>query len=271
MPELPEVETTRKGIAPRLLGHSVESVFVRDRRLRWPVPAGLEKRLTGQCITGVDRRGKYLMIRTSGGTAIVHLGMSGCLRIVRNDVEPKKHDHFDIRVDSGDILRFNDPRRFGCLLWTADDPASHPLLSSLGPEPLGDEFSGASLHAVSRGRRTAIKPHLMNSGIVVGVGNIYANESLFRAGIHPRRAAGRIALTRMERLVEEIKAVLTESIRMGGTTLKDFYGSDGRPGYFRHDLRVYGREGKPCIVCATPIRQTVIGQRSTFYCTNCQH
>ena len=271
MPELPEVETTRKGISPRLLGRRVERVIVRDRRLRWPVPADLEKQLTGHRITAVDRRGKYLLLRTSGGTAISHLGMSGCLRIVRNDVEPKKHDHVDIRLETGDVLRFNDPRRFGCLLWTTDDPASHPLLSNLGPEPLSEEFSGVFLHARSHRRRTAIKPHLMNAHLVVGVGNIYANEALFRAGIHPKRAAGRIAVARMERLVAEIKSVLTESIRAGGTTLKDFYGSDGRPGYFRHDLRVYGREGKPCVVCQAPIRQTVIGQRSTFYCVTCQH
>jgi formamidopyrimidine-DNA glycosylase len=271
MPELPEVETTRKGISPHLLGHSVERVIVRDRRLRWPVPASLEKQLVGQRISAVERRGKYLMLRTDGGTAIIHLGMSGCLQIVRDGVEIRKHDHFDIRLDTGDILRFNDPRRFGCLLWTDDDAASHPLLANLGPEPLSDAFSGAALHARSRNRRTAIKPHVMNAGIVVGVGNIYANESLFRAGIHPKRAAGRISLTRMERLVTEIKAVLTESIRAGGTTLKDFYGGDGRPGYFRHDLRVYGREGQPCLACEAPIRQTVIGQRSTFFCVNCQH
>jgi formamidopyrimidine-DNA glycosylase len=271
MPELPEVETTRKGISPRLLGHSVERVIVRDRRLRWPVPAGLETDLTGRRITAVDRRGKYLMLRTSGGTAIVHLGMSGCLRIVRDDIEPKKHDHFDIRVDTGDVLRFNDPRRFGCLLWTVDDPALHPLLAGLGPEPLSAEFSGEFMHARSYKRRTAIKPHLMNAGVVVGVGNIYANEALFRARIHPKRAAGRIALGRMECLVTAVKAVLKESIRAGGTTLKDFYGSDGRPGYFRHDLRVYGRGGQACVRCDSPIRQTVIGQRSTFYCPACQH
>ncbi len=271
MPELPEVETTRKGITPSLLGHSVERVIVRDRRLRWPVPVGLEAGLTGQLITAVDRRGKYLIMRTSGGNAIVHLGMSGCLRIVRPGVTPRKHDHFDIQVDTGDILRFNDPRRFGCLLWTTGDPASHPLLAGLGPEPLSAEFSGSFLYARSRQRGTAIKPHLMNAGVVVGIGNIYANEALFRAGIHPKRAAGRIALARMDRLVTAIKTVLTEAIRAGGTTLKDFYGSDGRPGYFRHDLRVYGRTGQPCVICESPIRQSVIGQRSTFSCPTCQH
>ena len=211
------------------------------------------------------------MLRTSGGTAIVHLGMSGCLRIVGDDVALKKHDHFDIKVDTGDVLRFNDPRRFGCLLWTVDDPASHRLFAGLGPEPLSPEFSGAFMHAQSRQRRIAIKPYLMNAGVVVGIGNIYANEALFRAGIHPKRAAGRIALNRMERLVAAVKAVLTESIRAGGTTLKDFYGGDGRPGYFRHNLRVYGRSGQPCVLCESPIRQSVIGQRSTFYCPACQH
>jgi formamidopyrimidine-DNA glycosylase len=271
MPELPEVETTRRGISPHLLGNRVERVLVRDRRLRWPVPEGLEASLTGRRIAAVDRRGKYLLLRTSEGAAIIHLGMSGCLRIVRDDVSPKKHDHFDIHLDTGNILRFNDPRRFGCLLWTADDPAAHSLLAGLGPEPLSAGFDGAFLYARSRGRRTTIKAHLMNAGIVVGVGNIYANEALFRAGIHPQRAAGRIALARMDRLVAAIKAVLTESIRAGGTTLKDFYGGDGRPGYFRHDLRVYGRAEHPCLICRTPIRHMVIGQRATFYCPNCQH
>lgn len=271
MPELPEVETTRRGISPRLLGNSVIKVVVRERRLRWPVPAALEAGLTGQSIMAVDRRGKYLLLRTARGTAILHLGMSGSLRILRDYVEPLRHDHYDIHLDTGDILRFNDPRRFGCLLWVVEDPANHPLLAGLGPEPLGPDFTGAYLHAHSRRRRVAIKPYLMTASVVVGVGNIYANEALFRAGVHPKRAAGRIAATRMDRIVAEIKGVLTESIKAGGTTLRDFYGSDGRPGYFRHDLRVYGRGGMPCFNCRTPIRQIVIGQRSTFYCANCQH
>jgi formamidopyrimidine-DNA glycosylase len=271
MPELPEVETTRRGISPCILGNRVEQVIVRDRRLRWPVPAGLEDRLTGQSIVAVDRRGKYLLLRTDSGSAIMHLGMSGSIRIVRDRVAPGKHDHVDIRMDTGETLRFNDPRRFGCLLWANGDPEAHPLLAGLGPEPLGPGFTGAYLHSASRGRRVAVKAHLMNAGIVVGVGNIYASEALFRAGIHPKRAAGRIAMARMERLVSEVRNVLNESIRAGGTTLRDFYDGEGRPGYFRNDLRVYGRDGQSCFECGSPVRIAVIGQRSTFYCSNCQH
>ena len=271
MPELPEVETTRRGIAGRLTAHRIDQVIIRERRLRWPVPAGLEDKLTGQTITGLTRRAKYLLMLTTGGSAIMHLGMSGSLRIVRADVAVQKHDHFDIRVDSGDILRFNDPRRFGCLLWSAQDPAKHPLLARLGPEPLTEAFDGHYLRTISRGRKISIKQHLMNSQVVVGIGNIYASESLFIAGIHPKRAAGRIALDRMEMLVQAVKSVLGESIRVGGTTLRDFYGSDGKPGYFRQSLRVYGRDGEPCKKCKIPVRQIVQGQRSTFYCPNCQH
>jgi len=270
VPELPEVETTRRGIAPRLEGFRVDRVIVRDRRLRWPITAGLEDRLAGAIIETVERRAKYLLLRTRDGTAIAHLGMSGSMRFVPPDMQPGKHDHFDIRMASGDILRFNDPRRFGCLLWTDTEPTEHRLLAELGPEPLSDEFSGAYLYAASRGRRVAIKQHVMNANIVVGVGNIYASESLFRAGIHPRRAAGRISLQRMQRLAETIKAVLAESIEFGGTTLRDFYSGDGRPGYFRNELRVYDRASEPCVVCKEPIRQIVLGQRSTFYCQRCQ-
>lgn len=271
MPELPEVETTRRGIAGRLTDHRIDQVIVRDRRLRWPIPKGLETRLAGQTITGITRRAKYLLMRTPGGSAIMHLGMSGSLRIVKRDVAVQKHDHYDISVDSGDILRFNDPRRFGCLLWSTDDPADHPLLAKLGPEPLGEGFTGQYLHAISRGRKVPIKQHLMNGQIVVGVGNIYASEALYMAGIHPKRAAGRIAPDRMATLAQAIKAVLEESIRVGGTTLRDFYGGDGQPGYFRQALNVYGRNGEPCRKCQAPIRQIVLGQRSTFYCPDCQH
>jgi len=271
MPELPEVETTRRGIAPRLIGNRIERVVVRDRRLRWPVDPRLDAKLSGQEIIAVNRRAKYLLLCTKIGTAIVHLGMSGSLRFVRRDVAPQKHDHVDIMMNTGEILRFNDPRRFGCLLWSTEDPATHPLLAGLGPEPLSAAFTGAYLSAASRGRRIAVKPHLMNASVVVGVGNIYASEALFRAAIHPKRAAGRIAAARMERLVMAIKSVLTESIRSGGTTLRDFHDGDGRPGYFRQELCVYGLEGKPCPKCHAPIRQIVLGQRSTFYCANCQH
>ena len=270
MPELPEVETTRRGIAPRLEGERVDRVVVRDRRLRWPVTPGLEGHVDGAVIESVDRRAKYLLLRTASGTVIAHLGMSGSMRFVSPENEPKKHDHVDIWMESGDILRFNDPRRFGCMLWTDEPPENHPLLAGLGPEPLGDDFDGAYLRASARGRRVAIKQHIMNAGIVVGVGNIYASESLFRAGINPRRAAGRVSLPRMENLAESIKAVLEESIRFGGTTLRDFYSGEGKPGYFRHELRVYGRTDEPCVACGEPVRQVVLGQRSTFYCVNCQ-
>jgi formamidopyrimidine-DNA glycosylase len=210
------------------------------------------------------------LIRSDAGTLIIHLGMSGHLRFVNADTEPKKHDHVDIELDSGDVLRFNDPRRFGCLLWTDTSPLEHPLLKNLGPEPLENTFTGSYLYTASRNRRIAIKPHLMNAAIVVGVGNIYASESLFRAGIHPARAAGRISLERMSRLTEAVKLVLQESIRFGGTTLRDFYSGDGKPGYFRNELNVYDREGEACINCDQPIRQVVLGQRSTFYCPVCQ-
>jgi len=271
VPELPEVETTRRGIAPWLEGARVEAVCIRDRRLRWPVPAALERALTGQIINAVERRAKYLLLRTAGGTALLHLGMSGSLRIVTAAEPASKHDHFDIRVQPGNILRFNDPRRFGCLLWADNDPLSHPLLAGLGPEPLDAGFDGRYLHNLGRGRRVAIKPFLMNAAIVVGVGNIYANEALFRAGIHPLRAAGRISKARMERLASAVRSVLEESIRYGGTTLRDFYGGDGRPGYFRHELRVYDRAGDPCPCCGRPVQHIVQAQRATYYCSACQH
>jgi len=270
VPELPEVETTRRGIAPRLEGVRVAGVTVHDRRLRWPVSAGLEDRLTGAVIEAVERRAKYLLLRTQRGTAIAHLGMSGSMRFVGPESGLRKHDHVEFRMDSGAILRFNDPRRFGCLLWTDADPSEHPLLAGLGPEPLGEQFTGANLYRQSSGRRVAIKQHIMNAGIVVGVGNIYASESLFRAGIHPLRAAGRISLARMELLVTAIRQVLNESIRFGGTTLRDFYSGEGKPGYFRNELRVYDRADQPCVNCGTLIRQRVVGQRSTFYCVRCQ-
>ncbi|MGI9344179.1 MAG: bifunctional DNA-formamidopyrimidine glycosylase/DNA-(apurinic or apyrimidinic site) lyase [Gammaproteobacteria bacterium] len=270
MPELPEVETTRRGIAPRLEGTRIERVVVRDRRLRWPVPDGIEDRLRGAVIDAVERRAKYLLLRTGHGTAIAHLGMSGSMRFVPAEMDPRKHDHVDIRMVSGDVLRFNDPRRFGCLLWTDGDPAEHPLLANLGPEPMSNAFTGDYLKDSCRGRRAAIKTHIMNANVVVGVGNIYASESLFRAGINPRRGAGRISLVRLQRLVDSINAVLTESIRFGGTTLRDFYSGEGKPGYFRHELRVYARAGEPCVNCGDPVRQIVLGQRSTFYCPRCQ-
>jgi len=270
MPELPEVETTRCGIAPALVGHIIRQVVVRERRLRWPVPHGIEKRLCGERVLQLTRRAKYLLLDTTGGTALIHLGMSGSMRIAAANEPIEKHDHFEILSSSGDLVRFNDPRRFGSLLWAGASPGKHPLLVELGPEPFSNDFNGAYLYETGIGRRVAIKQHIMSSTIVAGVGNIYANEALFRSGIHPARAAGRIALPRMEVLATEIRAVLRDAIRQGGTTLRDYRGGDGKPGYFRQQLLVYEREGKTCKRCGSLIRRTVQGQRATYYCHSCQ-
>ncbi len=269
MPELPEVETSRRGIAPWLEQQRVVAVTVRDRRLRWPVPASIDRELPGAFIRSIRRRAKYLLFDTDARTLMLHLGMSGSLRIVDPAEPPGVHDHVDIVVGGGKALRFRDPRRFGSLLWTSD-PENHPLLKDLGPEPLADTFDGEYLHRAARGRRVAIKPFVMNASVVAGVGNIYANEALFEAGIHPKRRADRIALARMQRLAEAIREVLTRAIAAGGTTLRDFHGGDGEPGYFSQELRVYGRENGTCPRCRHPLASTVIGQRSTFYCPRCQ-
>ena len=271
MPELPEVETTRRGIAPLLEGMTVAGVVVRQRRLRHPVPARLDASLRGRSIETVTRRGKYLLLHFHHGTLLIHLGMSGSLRVLPADTPPQKHDHFDLVLDKGRCLRLRDPRRFGLVLWTRDDPARHPLLSKLGPEPLSREFDTDHLAAQAKGRRVAIKNLVMNSQVVVGVGNIYASEALFLAAIHPARAAGKISRARLEKLVAAIRQVLRAAIRAGGTSLRDFTDSEGRPGYFRQKLKVYGRAGEPCPRCGAPIRQKLIGQRSSFYCGSCQH
>ncbi|MGI9307969.1 MAG: bifunctional DNA-formamidopyrimidine glycosylase/DNA-(apurinic or apyrimidinic site) lyase [Gammaproteobacteria bacterium] len=270
MPELPEVETTRRGISPALSGQRIRQVIVRDKRLRWPIPDDMARNLEGSKISAVTRRAKYLLVHTDRGTAIIHLGMSGSLRIVQNDSNTGKHDHYDLLMTSGDVIRFNDPRRFGCFLWAGDLPEQHPLLLKLGPEPLSEAFNTDYLFQLSRKRKVAIKQFLMNSSVVAGVGNIYASEALFRAGINPRRAAGRVSRPRMEKIVHAIKAVLNEAINMGGTTLRDFRNSDGKPGYFRIRLQVYGHAGEPCPRCKGSIKQIVQGQRSTFYCSSCQ-
>ncbi|MBI2993534.1 MAG: bifunctional DNA-formamidopyrimidine glycosylase/DNA-(apurinic or apyrimidinic site) lyase [Gammaproteobacteria bacterium] len=270
MPELPEVEITRRGIAPHVLGHAVEDVIVRDRHLRWPVPGTLRRALRGQRVRGIERRAKYLIFRMDAGSMILHLGMSGSLRVVDGPAPPGKHDHVDIVFDSGVRLRFRDPRRFGSIHWTRADPLRHKLLKGLGPEPLSETFDGNHLHARSRGRRLAVKSFLMDSRTLVGVGNIYANEALFGAGLHPRRPAGRISLARYEQLAKEIKQVLARAVQSGGTTLRDFVSGVGEPGYFSQELRVYDRAGLPCVVCGRPIRSVRLGQRSTFYCPRCQ-
>jgi len=270
MPELPEVETTRRGIAPHTTGRTVARVLVRQPRLRWPVPSTLIEQLPGQAIASVGRRGKYLLLETAAGTALVHLGMSGSLRLVEADTPPGTHDHVDIVFADGRALRFRDPRRFGSLLWTTRPSQEHPLLRDLGPEPLDGDFSGDYLSAAASGRSVAVKHFIMNSHVVVGVGNIYANEALFLAGIHPRRAAGRIGRDRYHKLAAAIRRVLNESIAAGGTTLRDFINGVGEPGYFAIQLRVYGRRGEACPGCSQPIREIRQGQRSTFYCPACQ-
>lgn len=269
MPELPEVETTRRGIAPHIEGQRISRIIVRQPRLRWPVPRGLDKRLAGQVIQQVERRGKYLLIETAEGSLILHLGMSGSLRITDPAIPPRKHDHVDIVLDNGKCLRFHDPRRFGAMLWSRK-PLSHELIKNLGPEPLGDDFNGDYLFEQSRGRKLAVKNFIMDSHVVVGVGNIYASEALFLAGIHPSRPAGRISKARYLVLADAIKQVLSKAINEGGTTLRDFVREDGQPGYFAQSLNVYGRDGKACRTCGATIRKKVIGQRSSYYCPACQ-
>lgn len=270
MPELPEVETTLRGIAPHVVGQRILRLVVRERRLRWPVPEAAEAEAPGQTVRRAARRGKYLVLTCDTGSLILHLGMSGSLRVVPADRPPQAHDHVDIVFEAGHCLRLDDPRRFGCVLWTRDDPLKHPLLRSLGPEPLGPDLTGAYLHARARGRRCPVKHLLMDSHTVAGLGNVYVNEALFAAGIHPARAAGRISRARWERLVGAIRAVLEDAIGQGGTTLRDFVGGDGRPGYFQLRLAVYGRAGKPCPACGTPIRAVKLGQRATYACPRCQ-
>jgi formamidopyrimidine-DNA glycosylase len=248
---------------------TIVGVQIRERRLRWPISRDIDDRLPGQTVTSVGRRAKYLLINTTGGTAILHLGMSGSVFIIDRDTPAGIHDHIDIDLESGHALRLRDPRRFGSLHWS-DDVANHWLLKNLGPEPLGDDFDGRYLFEKSRGRRVAVKQFIMNANIVVGVGNIYASESLFRAGINPKRAAGRISLLRYERLAVAIREVLQESIRAGGTTLRDFYGGDGEAGYFAQELQVYDRKDEPCLRCDRPVTAIVQGQRATYYCKRCQ-
>lgn len=270
MPELPEVETTRLGIAPHLLGRKVRRVLVRQPELRLPVSRELAEALPGHRFFRVRRRAKYLLLETAAGTLIIHLGMSGSLRILPANTPPLKHDHLDVVLDNGDCLRLRDPRRFGTVLWTPDDPLQHPLFTKLGPEPWDRMFSGDYLYRRSRGRRVAVKNLIMDSHIVVGVGNIYANEALFAAGVRPDRIAGRVSRQRYDGLVYAIRAVLEAAIRQGGTTLRDFVKSSGEPGYFGSDLRVYLRAGMSCNDCGRVIKKTRIGQRSSFFCPRCQ-
>jgi formamidopyrimidine-DNA glycosylase len=269
MPELPEVETTCRGIRPHVEGRTLTRLAVRNPRLRVPVPEGLEQLLAGQALRAVERRAKYLLLRFDAGSVILHLGMSGSLRVVPAGEPAGVHDHVDF-VFGDRALRLRDPRRFGLVLWQEGEVGGHPLLAHLGPEPLGDAFDGAWLHRVSRGLRAPVKHVLMDGRRVVGVGNIYASESLFRARIHPLEPAGDIGPRRYARLAEEVRATLSAAIAAGGSTLRDFVGGDGKPGYFQQQYFVYGREGEPCRVCGTPVRRFVSAQRSTWFCPRCQ-
>jgi formamidopyrimidine-DNA glycosylase len=270
MPELPEVETTRRSLEPGLLGRRVTTVIVRDRRLRWPVPPEFEAGLTGATIANVGRRAKYLLLGTDRGTAMIHLGMSGSLMRVPADTPVAKHDHVDVALDDHGVLRFHDPRRFGSIHWIEGDPAAHPLLASLAPEPSDAAFDGAYLHRVTRGRAVAIKHILMNGQLVTGVGNIYASEALHRAGIHPKVPGRRISRERCERLVAAVKETLARAIAAGGSSLRDYVDGAGNPGHFQTESAVYGRGGAPCPRCGGTIRLVRQGQRSTFYCPGCQ-
>lgn len=271
MPELPEVETTRRGIIPHVIGRKIVAVDVHNPSLRIPVPDEVCS-LANSTIISVDRRAKYLLVRLDTGQLIIHLGMSGSLRITPVNDTPRKHDHVVFSLDSEQELRFHDPRRFGLIDWlpSTTDVMTHKLLSHLGPEPLSDAFSSNTLLTAAHGRKLAIKLLIMNNTVVVGVGNIYACEALFLAGIHPTRIAARVSKPRMEKLVDAIKDRLTYAIERGGTTLRDFVGGDGEPGYFAQELNVYGREGQTCKRCESTIKRKVIGQRSTFYCPTCQ-
>ena len=270
MPELPEVETTRKGIAPHIENNIITKVLVRNRNLRWPIPKGLNTKLSSQKVNSVTRRAKYLLINTDIGTLIIHLGMSGSLRILDSKTKAEKHDHFELQFKDGICLRLRDPRRFGCVLWTKDDPLEHKLLVKLGPEPLDKIFNAELLYAKSRKRKITIKQFIMDAKIVVGVGNIYASESLFLAKISPKKLAGKITKQQSISLTSAIKKILAQAIKQGGTTLKDFKSSDGKPGYFQQKLKVYDRKDEPCVICKKPIKQIILGQRSTFFCSNCQ-
>jgi formamidopyrimidine-DNA glycosylase len=269
MPELPEVETTRRGLAPHLEGGRVLGATLRRQNLRWPIAPEVSSVLPGQRIDAVRRRAKYLLLDTAAGSALLHLGMSGSLRVLPAATPVRPHDHVDLVLDGGRVLRFNDPRRFGCLLWQPPGTV-HPLLAALGPEPLAEEFDGDHLFRLSRGRSAPVKNFLMDQAVVVGVGNIYAAEALFAAGISPMRRAGRISPERYARLAAEVKRILLHAIGRGGTTLRDFISPDGAPGYFEQELSVYGRAGQPCPACGRALRHAVLGQRATVWCGHCQ-
>ncbi|MDD5180210.1 MAG: bifunctional DNA-formamidopyrimidine glycosylase/DNA-(apurinic or apyrimidinic site) lyase [Gallionellaceae bacterium] len=270
MPELPEVETTLRGLEPHLAGQRITGVTIRHPQLRWPIPRNLPELLRGQTIRSMHRRAKYLLIEFDHGTLILHLGMSGSLRILHAGTAPEAHDHFDLLFANGLLMRLRDPRRFGAVLWHDGDVSQHPLLKKLGPEPLQEDFDAEHLYQATRKRSAAIKLVIMDSRVVAGVGNIYANEALFRAGIRPQLAASKLSKPRCARLVQTIRETLREAINLGGSSLRDFVGSDGNPGYFQQHYWVYGRAGESCKKCGTLIKQARQGQRSSFYCPTCQ-
>lgn len=270
MPELPEVETTLRGITPFVRGKVIVRVDVRNGNLRWPVPADISFYTQGKRVEAISRRAKYLLFKLPQGHLMIHLGMSGRLRIVQDDTPVEKHDHVDFCLDSGNRLRFTDPRRFGSVLWIAGDPGRHKLLKGLGPEPFDPGLDGEYLYHRSRGKTVPIKSFLMDSRVLVGVGNIYANEALFKSGIAPTRTAGRISLASYQKLLDNVRVVLQRAIEAGGTTLRDFVDGNGKPGYFQQQLNVYGRGGKACMECGAILREIRLGQRATVYCTRCQ-
>ena len=270
MPELPEVETTLRGISAHVLNTPVTRINIRNPKLRWPVPDDLARQLIGQSFIDIKRRAKYLLFITHKGTVIIHLGMSGSLKIVAPETPYDKHEHVEFCFDNGKALRLKDPRRFGAVLWTTERIESHPLFKHLGPEPLSDEFNASLLYKLSRNKKVAIKQFIMDSKVVVGIGNIYANEALFASGIHPGRSAGKISQKRYQKLCIESKRILEQAILQGGTTLKDFVGGTGKPGYFKQELLVYSRKGLPCTRCHKPLKEIRLGNRSTVYCTQCQ-
>ncbi len=270
MPELPEVETTCRGIEPHVVGNTITRLRIHEPRLRWPVPDDLPSQVAGQVIQRIDRRSKYLLMRLPEMTLLWHLGMSGSLRLAEPSSPRRKHDHIELLLSSGQCLRYHDPRRFGCLLAYQGQGFEHPLLASLGPEPLAAGFGGDWLYKRSRGRKVPVKAFLMDASVVVGVGNIYANEALFRSGIRPDRPAGRISRARYQRLADTVRQVLAEAIAQGGSTLRDFVNGQGEPGYFQQTLAVYGRGGEPCRACQRPLVEVRLAQRSTVYCKYCQ-
>lgn len=269
MPELPEVETTRRGLLP-LVNQTVSQVVIRNPSLRWPIPAHLIDTLKHQTLLELSRRAKYILAKFESGTVLLHLGMSGRICLLEKDEPPAKHDHFDLHFTDGHVLRMRDPRRFGAVLWAGKEPYKHVLLEVLGPEPLDPVFNGVWLHQQLRNKTAPIKNVIMDSHLVVGVGNIYASESLFRSGIHPQTPANKVSKARCEGLVNEIKATLNDALQAGGSSLRDFFGADGNPGYFQQSYFVYGRAYEPCKICGTPIKNIRLGQRSTFFCHQCQ-